>query len=214
MAIHPPSSGWGIVAFSRRWGYPMKRVVSRQKGLIKLENPLSILYIATIREIARLRQCILRSHESQEVKGHFLMLPGYQRIVEERIREAQKNGEFDNLPGRGKPLSLEEESHIPEDLRIAYKILKNADCLPPEILEKKEIYQMEELLASIPDEKERYKLVKKINYRIMKLNMMGKRSPLLEENQIYCKKVIDKMAEKERRSPVLPHGASSKEKAT
>ena len=125
------------------------------------------------------------------------MLPGYQRIVEERIREAQKNGEFDNLPGRGKPLSLEDESHIPEDLRIAYKILKNADCLPPEILEKKEIYQMEELLASIPDEKERYKLIKKINYRIMKLNMMGKRSPLLEENQIYCKKVIDKMAEKE-----------------
>jgi hypothetical protein len=124
------------------------------------------------------------------------MLPGYQRIVEERIREAQKNGEFDNLPGRGEPLSLEDESHIPEDLRIAYKILKNADCLPPEILEKKEIYQMEELLASIPDEKERYKLIKKINYRIMKLNMMGKRSPLLEENQIYCKKVIDKMAEK------------------
>ena len=124
------------------------------------------------------------------------MLPGYQRIVEERIREAQKKGEFDNLPGRGKPLSLEDESHIPEDLRIAYKILKNADCLPPEILEKKEIHQMEELLASIPDEKERYKLIKKINYRIMKLNMMGKKSPLLEENQIYCKRVIDKMAEK------------------
>jgi hypothetical protein len=124
------------------------------------------------------------------------MLPGYQKIVEERIREAQKKGEFDNLPGQGKPLSLEDESHIPEDLRIAYKILKNADCLPPEILEKKEIYQMEELLASIADEKEKYKLIKKINYRIMKLNMMGKKSPLLEENQIYCKKVIDKMAEK------------------
>jgi hypothetical protein len=136
------------------------------------------------------------SHESQDVKGHFQMLPGYQKIVEERIREAQKNGEFDDLPGRGKPLSLEDESHIPEDLRIAYKILKNADCLPPEILEKKEIHQMEELLATIPDEKERYKLIKKINYRIMKLNMMGKKSPLLDENQIYCKKVIDKMAEK------------------
>jgi hypothetical protein len=124
------------------------------------------------------------------------MLPGYQKIVEERIREALKNGEFDNLPGRGKPLSLEDESHIPEDLRIAYKILKNADCLPPEILDKKEIHQMQELLASIPDEKERYNLIKKINYRIMKLNMVGKKSPLLEEKQIYYKKVIDKMAEK------------------
>ena len=122
------------------------------------------------------------------------MLPGYQKIVEERIKEAQKNGEFDNLPGRGKPLCLEDESHIPEDLRIAYKILKNADCLPPEILEKKEILQMTELLANTPDEKERYNLIKKINYRIMKLNVMGKKSPLLEEDQIYYKKVIDKAA--------------------
>ena len=124
------------------------------------------------------------------------MLTGYQKIVEERIREAQRNGEFDNLPDRGKPLYLEDDSHIPEDLRIAYKILKNADCLPPEILDKKEIHQMQELLASIPDEKERYNLIKKINYRIMKLNMMGKKSPLLEERQIYYTKVIDKMAEK------------------
>jgi hypothetical protein len=124
------------------------------------------------------------------------MLPGYDKIVEERIREAQKNGEFDNLPGQGQPLPLDDNSHIPEDLRIAYKILKNADCLPPEIQEKKEIRQMEELLASIPDEKERYKLIKKINYKIMKLNLMGKRSPLLEENQIYYKKVVDKIAEK------------------
>jgi hypothetical protein len=123
------------------------------------------------------------------------MIPGYARIVEQRIREAQENGEFDNLPGRGQPLRLEENSHIPEDLRIAYKILKNADCLPPEIQEKKEIHQLEELLAGIPDEKERYKLIKTINFRIMKLNILGKKSPLLEENQIYYRKVIDKVAE-------------------
>jgi hypothetical protein len=129
-------------------------------------------------------------------ENRFAMLPGYDKIVERRIREAQENGEFDNLPGRGQPLPPDDNSHIPEDLRIAYKILKNADCLPPEIQEKKEIQQMEELLASIPDEKERYKLIKKINYRIMKLNMMGKKSPLLEENQIYYKKVVDKIAEK------------------
>jgi hypothetical protein len=55
---------------------------------------------------------------------------------------------------------------------------------------------MEEILASIPDEKERYKLIKKINYKIMKLNVMGKKSPLLEETQIYYRKVVGKMAEK------------------
>ena len=121
---------------------------------------------------------------------------GYLKMVERKIKEALKNGEFDNLPGKGKPLALEDDRGVPEDLRIAYKILKNADCLPPELAEKKEIRQMEDMLASIPDEKERYRLIKKINYKIMKLNMMGKKSPLLEEKQIYYKKLVEKVAKK------------------
>ena len=120
----------------------------------------------------------------------------YLKIVEQRIIEAQEKGEFDNLPGHGKPLVLEDDSNIPEELRVAYKILKNADCLPPEIQEKKEIRQMEDLLESVPDEKERYKLIKKINFRIMKLNILGKKSPLLEEEQIYYRKLIEKSADK------------------
>lgn len=121
---------------------------------------------------------------------------GYLRMVERKIQEAMERGEFDNLPGQGKPLVFEEDSHIPEDLRVAYKILKNADCLPPELEAKKEIRQMEDLMAKIPDEKERYKLIKKINYMIMRLNMMGKRSPLFEEKQIYYKKLVDKIGRK------------------
>jgi DnaJ homologue, subfamily C, member 28, conserved domain len=124
------------------------------------------------------------------------ILPGYEKIVEQRIREAVEKGEFDNLPGKGKPIPLEDDSHVPEELRLAYKLLKNADCLPPELMEKKEILQMEDMLAAIPDEKERYKLIKKINFKIMKLNVMGKKSPLLEEKQIYYKKLIDKIADK------------------
>jgi hypothetical protein len=124
------------------------------------------------------------------------ILAGYEKIVEQKIKEAMDNGEFDNLPGKGKPLPLEDDSHVPEDLRLAYKLLKNADCLPPELLEKKEILQMEDMLAAIPDEKERYKLIKKINFKIMKLNVMGKKSPLLEEKQIYYKKLVDKIADK------------------
>jgi hypothetical protein len=124
------------------------------------------------------------------------ILPGYEKIVEQRIKEAMENGDFDNLPGKGRPIPIEDDSHVPEDLRLAYKLLKNADCLPPELLEKKEILQMEDMLAAIPDEKERYKLIKKINFKIMKLNMMGRKSPLLEEKQLYYKKLVDKIAEK------------------
>ena len=121
---------------------------------------------------------------------------GYLKIVEQRIKEAQEKGEFDNLPGQGESLDLKDDIHVPEDLRLAYKILKNADCLPPEIEEKKEIRQMEDLLENIPDEKEKYRLIKKINYRIMKLNMMGNKSPLFEEKQIYYKKLVEKLDKK------------------
>jgi len=120
----------------------------------------------------------------------------YLKIVEQRIREAQENGEFDNLPGQGEPLNLEDDSHIPEDLRLAYKILKNADCLPPELEEKKEIRQMKDIMENIPDEKEKYLLIKRINYKILKLNMMGKKSPLLEEKEVYYRKLLDKFDQK------------------
>jgi hypothetical protein len=121
---------------------------------------------------------------------------GFQKIVEKRIQEALERGDFDDLPGRGKPIEIEDDSMVPEDLRLAYKVLKNAGCLPPELQLKKEIRQMEDLLESIPDEREKYRQIKKINYRIMKLNLMGKKSPLLEEREIYYKKLVEKFGRK------------------
>ena len=119
---------------------------------------------------------------------------GFHKLIERRIQEAQRQGEFDDLPGKGQPLSLEDDSQIPDDLRLAYKILKNADCLPPELELRKEIRQMEDMLESIPDEKEKYRQIKRINFKIMQLNMMGKHSPLLEERQIYYNKLVKKFA--------------------
>jgi len=116
----------------------------------------------------------------------------FQKIIEKRIQDAQDNGEFDDLPGKGKPIDLEDDRNIPEDLRLTYKILKNADCLPPELALRKEIRTMEDMLDSIPDEKAKFRHIKKINYKIMQLNMMGKVSPLLGESEFYYRKVLDK----------------------
>jgi hypothetical protein len=124
------------------------------------------------------------------------MIPGYQKIIEKKIQEAQERGEFDNLPGKGEPLELEDESRVPEDLRLSHKILKNANCLPPELELKKEIRQMEELLDDIPDEKEKYRQLKLISLKISKLSMMGHSSPLLQEEEIYFKKIMDKLGGK------------------
>ena len=117
-------------------------------------------------------------------------------IAERKIQEAILNGELDNLPGKGKPLQLDDESGIPEELRLAYKILKNADCLPPELELKKEIVQLRDLLQGLEDVEEKYRLMKRLNFQIMKLNMMRRASPLLEENQVYYEKVIEKLSSK------------------
>ena len=116
-----------------------------------------------------------------------------ERIAEERIREAMQRGEFQNLPGSGQPLELEEDRHIPDDLRLAYKVLKNADCLPPELELKKEIKTAEELLVSLEHESEKYRQIKKINYLVMKLNAMRKGSVQWEEKQRYYEKIVDRV---------------------
>lgn len=119
-------------------------------------------------------------------------LSAIQRIAERKIIEAYKKGEFDNLPGKGKPLNLEPDSHIPEELRTAYKILKNANVLPPEIELAKEIQSIESFLSSITDDNERYKKIEILNRKIMKFNLM-KKSPIpLEREQFYYKKLIEK----------------------
>lgn len=123
----------------------------------------------------------------------------FDKIAEERIREAIERGEFDDLPGKGEPLDLEDDSHLPADLRLAYKILKNADCLPPELELRKEIRTTEDLLAGIQDTQEKYKQMKKLNFLIMKLNMTRRTSVTMEEKQRYYEKVVDKMGSTKKR---------------
>lgn len=116
-----------------------------------------------------------------------------QKIIENRIKEAIERGDFDNLPGYGKPLVLEDDSHIPPDLRLAYKILKNADCIPPELQLKKDIQNIQDMLTGMTDEKEKYRQIRKLNFLVLKLNMMRKTHVTLEESQVYHDKVLEKL---------------------
>ncbi len=120
------------------------------------------------------------------------MFSGFTRIVEERIRKAQRNGEFENLVGSGKPLTLEEDRHIAEDLRLSYKILKNADCLPPEVELKKEIERTEDLLRGMEETAEKYRILKKLNFLIMKLNSTSNSSIEFEVPQRYSARLVDR----------------------
>ena len=124
------------------------------------------------------------------------MFPGFDKIVEERIKNAQKKGDFNNLPGSGKPLDLDDNSCVAEDLRLAYKILKNADFFPPEIEIKNEIKRTEDLLADMKDEKEKYRILKKLNFLILKLNTMRSTSINFDFPQQYVEKAVGRMESK------------------
>ena len=120
------------------------------------------------------------------------MIHGFEKIVEERIRKAQKRGDFKNLPGSGKPLIFQDSCFVPEELRLAYKILKNANCIPPEIELKNQIKQAEDLLAGMEETSEKYRLLKKLNFLIMKLNSIRETSVALEMPQHYMGKLAER----------------------
>ena len=114
------------------------------------------------------------------------------RIAEQRIREAQRDGAFDNLPGKGKPLELEDLSWVPEDLRIGYHVLKNAHVLPPEVELLKDIHSLEDLLKHVEDETERRSLAKSIQWKMIRLDILKRRSLDLNTVRTYSRKLVAK----------------------
>jgi hypothetical protein len=118
---------------------------------------------------------------------------GYiERLAEQRILEAQRKGDFDNLPGKGKPLELKDLSAVPEDLRMAYHVLKNAHVLPPEAELLKDIHILEDLLKHIEDEGERTSLAKSLQWKLIKLDMLKRRSMDLGTVRKYGRKLVEK----------------------
>jgi hypothetical protein len=114
------------------------------------------------------------------------------RIAEERILDAQRAGDFDDLPGKGKPLNLEDSSWVPEDLRISYHILKNAHVLPPEAELLKDIHTLEDLLKYVEDEGERRALAKSIQSKMIRLDLLKRRSLSVTSVRHYSRKLVSK----------------------
>ncbi|HEU5360678.1 MAG TPA: DnaJ family domain-containing protein [Candidatus Deferrimicrobiaceae bacterium] len=120
----------------------------------------------------------------------------FEIIAEERIREAIEKGEFANLPGAGKPLRLEDDSMVPEDLRIAYKILKNAGCIPPELELRKEILTLRDLLRTAEDENAKRGAVRELNAKLLKLNVLRKRTVNLDDFPEYRDRILRKWSDR------------------
>lgn len=89
---------------------------------------------------------------------------GWDALIESKIAQAQAAGAFDDLPGAGKPLDLDDDRLVPEDVRAAYRILKNAGYVPAELIERKEAADLRRLFAETVDSPERRRLLAKLAF--------------------------------------------------
>jgi hypothetical protein len=90
-------------------------------------------------------------------------MDAFEKIAEEKIREAMARGEFDRISGAGKPLEgLEAYFSTPENVRVGYSVLKSAGVAPEEIMVRKEIYQLRQRLEAATDPAIRDKLAAEI----------------------------------------------------
>ena len=99
----------------------------------------------------------------------------FERNVDEKIKEAIRRGDFDNLPGKGKPLDLDAYFATPEHLRMGYSILKSADIIPEEMELLREIEGLKKSLDSSTVRIEKKALRQQLSEKLTNLNMRMER---------------------------------------
>lgn len=100
----------------------------------------------------------------------------FEKAVEAIIREAQARGDFENLPGEGKPIDLTNYFNTPEDVRLAQSMLKNAGMVPVEIELLQEITVLKELLGGLVDGEQKSKYQKELREKELQFSMLLERN--------------------------------------
>lgn len=115
-----------------------------------------------------------------------------EQIAERRILEALDSGALDGLPGAGSPLALDDDRHVPPELRVAYRVLKNSGFLPPEVETRRQIADAEALLRAARCESDRSRAARRLELLRMRLaHARGGRAPALDPR--YEERLTDRM---------------------
>lgn len=114
-------------------------------------------------------------------------------VAEQRIREAMERGEFDALPSRGRPLDLDGDANVPEELRMAYKLLKNGGYLDDAAVRDDPPSSLDGLLRRCPDERAKVRQMLKLRVVEERFGRQAGRQSRLGAAEAYHEKVLDKM---------------------
>lgn len=96
----------------------------------------------------------------------------FSRLAEQKIEEAIRNGELDHSSYAGKPLPIDDLSHIPEDLRMSYRLLKNSGYIPEEIVLHKECVRLFDLIHACSSDGEKEQHQELLNEKRLRLQML------------------------------------------
>ena len=103
-----------------------------------------------------------------------------------------RRGDFDHLQGAGRPLDLDDDLLVPPEERLAFRILKNGGFVPPEVLERREIAELEATLAGIADAAERRRAIAKL--ALLRTRLGARRGRCLSLNAYYERKLVERLA--------------------
>lgn len=119
----------------------------------------------------------------------------FERLVEQKILDAQARGEFDHLPGTGQPIDLDCDPLVPEDLRVAWRVLKNAGFVPPEVEALRQLRAAAADAEQARDEASRHRALRKLQALSLALaeSRPGSRRGLVVEPR-YCARILSKLA--------------------
>jgi len=117
-------------------------------------------------------------------------------LAEQRIEEAIREGAFDDLPGTGRPLELDDDRLVPQEARVAYRILKNAGFVPPELETRKEIADLNRLLATVTDDGERDRAHARLALLQAMLDAKGRGGGVLRRESGYRARILARFGKK------------------
>ena len=118
-------------------------------------------------------------------------MQAFEALAEQRIQEALARGELGGLPGEGRPLDLDDDRLVPEELRMAYRVLKNSGYVPPEVQTLKDIAELERRILESSGE-QRSQALKKL--RVLSMQVSAARSGNLQLEADYYDRLVERLS--------------------
>jgi hypothetical protein len=121
----------------------------------------------------------------------------FDKIAERRILEAIGRGEFDDLPGKGRPLDLDDDTLIPAEMRLAFRILRNAGYVPEEVTLRRQISDLQSVIVDPPDASEKLRALKRLDFLRAELAAKRGHESVSDVKSEYRRKLVRKMSTKD-----------------